>query len=340
MAKTTPLKMFFGARTVSSLGKPLRNSHRVHHGCGLHRSVQPRVWRVRVTVWNVGTCANTEHRTRGYGVSTVPSMPPLSSIRVPGAVSRSAKAMPMRSSAPATVLTDGKCGVTIIIPPVKTAESSQLQLAKDNAQRSTATSSSSPITLDSDTDEVTGSNADLGPDTAGHAATDIDHENDLVTLKKQWCSPLYSFFKVDAVTIQFVDGRLVHFFPCGAKKCKSPVGGVRRYQDSKDKSSTANLRSHAITCFGKEAVNSACGGNAVNKPSGSIHATFTHQGQQPVNPSYRMYTNDEVRAQLVCWIAENNRPINIINDRFLRDLLTAGRPNLVLPSASTISHDL
>jgi len=32
--------------------------------------------------------------------------------------------------------------------------------------------------------------------------------------------------------------------------------------------------------------------------------------------------------------------IDEINDRFLRDLLTAGRPNLVSPSASTISRDV
>lgn len=100
------------------------------------------------------------------------------------------------------------------------------------------------------------------------------------------------------MSIQYNDGRLVHFFPCGAKKCKSPVAGVRQYQDSKDKSSTTNLKSHAIVCFGREAVNNACGINAGEKHSGSIHAVFARQGQRPVNPSHRMYTNDEVRYVL------------------------------------------
>ena len=45
-------------------------------------------------------------------------------------------------------------------------------------------------------------------------------------------------------------------------------------------------------------------------------------------------------AHLVKWITENNRPANIINDRELRDLLTAGRPNIELPSNNTIFRDI
>jgi hypothetical protein len=45
-------------------------------------------------------------------------------------------------------------------------------------------------------------------------------------------------------------------------------------------------------------------------------------------------------AHLVKWVTENNRPINIINDRELRDLLTAGRPSISLPTNPTISRDI
>jgi len=45
-------------------------------------------------------------------------------------------------------------------------------------------------------------------------------------------------------------------------------------------------------------------------------------------------------AHLVKWVTENNRPINIINDRELRDLLTAGRPSIQLPGNTTISRDI
>ena len=56
--------------------------------------------------------------------------------------------------------------------------------------------------------------------------------------------------------------------------------------------------------------------------------------------SHRVHTNPEVRAHLVKWVTENNRLANIINDRELRDLLTAGRPSVELPSNKTISRDI
>lgn len=137
-----------------------------------------------------------------------------------------------RGSAPANIVTDGKGRVSIVFRPGKTAKSSP-QPEPDNAQQCT-----SPITLDSDIEEVAGRNSDVGSDAAGHVATDIDHENDLSaeslnvsimfilisrtsgSKKKQWRSPLYSFFKVDAVTVQFVDGRLV--FSHGTRLSKYP----------------------------------------------------------------------------------------------------------------------
>lgn len=124
------------------------------------------------------------------------------------------------------------------------------------------------------------------------------------------------------MAVQYHNGRLVHFFPCGAHKCKLSVGGVRRFQDSKDKSSTTNLRHHANCCWGKEAVDRAFNGGKVQATSGSVFSAFARKGQQPVRHTYRMHTSNEVRANFVRWITENNRPVNIINDRALRDLST------------------
>jgi hypothetical protein len=45
-------------------------------------------------------------------------------------------------------------------------------------------------------------------------------------------------------------------------------------------------------------------------------------------------------AHLVKWVTENNRPVNIINDRELQNLLTAGWPGVNLPSNRTISRDI
>ena len=114
------------------------------------------------------------------------------------------------------------------------------------------------------------------------------------TLKKTWRSPIYSFFSRD-VTVQYHNGRLCHFFPCTARKCKTSLGGVRRYQDTKDKSSTTNLKNHAIGCFGEDAVaNTAVKGKDARPNSGSIFAAFARQGQRPVHYSHKMHTNTEV----------------------------------------------
>jgi hypothetical protein len=99
--------------------------------------------------------------------------------------------------------------------------------------------------------------------------------------------------------IQYHDGRLCHFFQCAAQKCKGSLKGIRRYQDSKDKSSTANLKQHAIKCFWEDAVNDAIKGIKTGikngARSGSIFALFARPGQKPVKYSHRVHTNPEVR---------------------------------------------
>jgi len=173
-----------------------------------------------------------------------------------------------------------------------------------------------------------------------------------------WCSPIYTFFKPD-VTFQIHHGRPCHFFVCAASKCKASTGGVRRFQDSKDRASTANLKHHALRCFSQDAVNAVITRKEAPSLSGSIFALFARQGKgkQPVKYSHRAHTNPEVRlvyfisimytyayfsdsARLVKWVTENNRPMNIINDRELHKLLTAGRPSIHLPSCYTISRDI
>jgi hypothetical protein len=121
--------------------------------------------------------------------------------------------------------------------------------------------------------------------------------------------------------------------------CKTKAGGIRRFQDSKDRASTANLKAHAIKCFGPDAVATATKPD-ISKTSNSIFAMFARQGQKPVQYSHRSHTNVEVRARLVKWITENNRPTNIVNDRELSELLTAGRPHISLPSNVTVARDI
>ncbi|KAF8225867.1 hypothetical protein L208DRAFT_1015832, partial [Tricholoma matsutake] len=156
--------------------------------------------------------------------------------------------------------------------------------------------------------------------------------------KKTWCSWIYSFFIPDVI-IQKEDGHISHFFACAVNKCKSKVHGVQHFQDKRDRSSTANLKQHATCCFGEEAVNSAFKGEKFT-PSGNIFTTSAHQGQCPVTYSHCTHTNPEMCAHIAKWVAENNRPANIVSDPKLIKLLTMGHPNIKVPSPNTVQHDI
>jgi len=113
-------------------------------------------------------------------------------------------------------------------------------------------------------------------------------------LKRTWHSPIYSFFKPD-ISFQYCEGRPCHAFTCAAPKCKGRTHVVHRYQDSKDKASTANLKHHALRCFGEDAINAAIAGKRVPKLSSSIFALFARKGKQPAKYSHRVHTNPEVQ---------------------------------------------
>jgi len=73
---------------------------------------------------------------------------------------------------------------------------------------------------------------------------------------------------------------------------------VRRFQDSKDKSSTANLKHHALRCFGEDVVNAAIAGKKSADRNGSIFTLFARKGKQLVKYSHRVHTNSEVWYEL------------------------------------------
>ena len=116
----------------------------------------------------------------------------------------------------------------------------------------------------------------------------------LETLKAHWWSPIYMFFKPE-VKFQYFENWPCHFFTCLAPKCKTCIGSVCCFQDSKDKSSTANLRHHALCCFGADTVNTTIAGKKPVECNKSIFTHFAHKGKQPVKYSHRVHTNPEVQ---------------------------------------------
>lgn len=177
--------------------------------------------------------------------------------------------------------------------------------------------------------------------------------------RARWNSPIYSFFRPDVTIAYDTKYGKYHYFKCNAPSCKG-TGGVRRYQKTDDHSSTSNLRTHAIKCFGKDAVAAAMSGaDSSARPDGSIFSAFGRQGARPVTVTHRAHTNAQIRyvltpcylscplrvlidysANLVRWITESNRSIRIVEDRKYRDLMLAGRPQAELPSRYTVARDI
>lgn len=126
-------------------------------------------------------------------------------------------------------------------------------------------------------------------------------------LQKDWRSPIYAFFRPE-VEINYVGGRRVHDFSCGAKHCKGKGKNprlVHRYLDTGDKKSTSGLRRHASICWGEEIVKEAAEAKDIASArdalkgglqrDGSITAVFERTGKGKVTYAYRPHTKTETR---------------------------------------------
>lgn len=124
---------------------------------------------------------------------------------------------------------------------------------------------------------------------------------------RHWNTPIYAFFR-PTPAIEHIDGRRAHVFVCSAKTCKgkSKHGrNVRRYLNTADATSTSNLRRHAKTCWGDEAVAAAGSASDVHaaravlaKPlvrDASITAAFERVAKDKVTFSHRQHTKTESR---------------------------------------------
>ncbi|THU80784.1 hypothetical protein K435DRAFT_694965, partial [Dendrothele bispora CBS 962.96] len=107
--------------------------------------------------------------------------------------------------------------------------------------------------------------------------------------------------------------------------------GVRRYLDGKDASSTSNLRKHAVSCFGQSAVDAATQGlKEAMSTQNTIYSMFAGVGNRIVSITHRMHTNPERRC----------RPIKIVEDRKLREIVLAGRPQAQFSHRRELAQDI
>ena len=56
---------------------------------------------------------------------------------------------------------------------------------------------------------------------------------------------------------------------------------------------TSNLKTHALKCFGADAVAAATDKQDASNHDGSVFASFAHVGQQPVKFSHHTHTTEE-----------------------------------------------
>ncbi|KAH9010523.1 hypothetical protein EDB85DRAFT_1879909, partial [Lactarius pseudohatsudake] len=149
-------------------------------------------------------------------------------------------------------------------------------------------------------------------------------------LSKSWDAPVYAFFK-PIPSVEYVKNRKAHVFECTASPCRRPIPFVRRFVYTRDASSTSNLLRHAKLCWGDDALTAAyetCDLKSTREAlrnhkglNGSITAAFKRTGAGKVTYSHRQHTKLEIRAEFVCWVSENKRPFQVVNDRAFHSLI-------------------
>jgi hypothetical protein len=72
---------------------------------------------------------------------------------------------------------------------------------------------------------------------------------------------------------------------------------------------------------------------------GSITASFEQKGKGKVTYRHRQHTRTETRAEIVCWVAENLCPFEIVNDHGFQSRMKTGRPEYYIPHPTTVSRD-
>jgi hypothetical protein len=157
-------------------------------------------------------------------------------------------------------------------------------------------------------------------------------------------TPVYAFFS-PIPDIEYVDQHRCHVVKCLARGCSHKI---RRFLDKGDKTSTGNMRKHVRLCWGENVMKTICSAkdlaaarNGITEytDKGSITASFEQKGKGKVYYRHRQHTHTETRAEIVCWVAENLRPFEIVKDHGFQSLMKTGRPEYYIPHPTTVSHD-
>ncbi|THH29708.1 hypothetical protein EUX98_g4489 [Antrodiella citrinella] len=180
-----------------------------------------------------------------------------------------------------------------------------------------------------------------------------DPKEELKRLQSEWTAPVYAFFKPEVEIVMITDTksgkeRRAHKFRCNGTGCKV---SITRYLDKSDRKSTGNLNTHVRKCkawgegvlaAAREAktVSAAREGLAKFTRNGTLPSAFKRVGKGKESYSTRQLTASEMRAEIVRWVAEDLRPFKIVSDRGFLKLMKTGRPEIKIPSPSTVARDV
>jgi hypothetical protein len=101
------------------------------------------------------------------------------------------------------------------------------------------------------------------------------------------------------------------------------------------------MQKHAKRCWGDEVVTSTDQAKNENEVRAtmvkgaldpqSIMVAFKQKGKGQVRYLHRQHTKMEARAEIVQWVAESQRPFQIIEDHRFQNLIKMGRPDYYIP---------
>jgi hypothetical protein len=72
----------------------------------------------------------------------------------------------------------------------------------------------------------------------------------------------------------------------------------------------------------------------------SIMVAFKRKGKGKVKYSHRQHTTTESRVEIIQWVAESQRPFEIVEDQGFQSLMKTGWPDYYIPSGRTVSWDV
>ena len=180
---------------------------------------------------------------------------------------------------------------------------------------------------------------------------------------KDWNSPIYAFFS-PIPNIEYIDGQWCHTFRCLGKHC---THRICQFLDKGNKVLTGNMCKHVWSCWGKDVIKNICGekdlmiawkGATNYTKNGSITVAFEWNSTRKPTYLQRQHTCTETRyvcgyashhtnwpiiyscrAELVCWVAEDLHPFEIVKDRAFQSLMKTGRPEYYIPHPTTVLCD-